>query len=99
MLTFYDIFDNKIKAVNVGYDQVIPANGSNTWLNVGKHYNQFIDKDVKLKNTELQNLQIHGKLIPLFTKTVVKKLLAKIIRYLVKNSQFLGVLCFKTIVS
>ncbi|MDD3488113.1 MAG: hypothetical protein PHH35_02055 [Candidatus Pacebacteria bacterium] len=57
VLTFYDIFDNKIKAVNVGYDQVISANGSNTWLNVGTDYNQFIDKDVKLKNTELQNLQ------------------------------------------
>jgi hypothetical protein len=55
-LTFYDIFDNKILSINVTYDEGIPAHSSKVW-NAGKRYNQFIDMDVKLKNTELQNLK------------------------------------------
>jgi len=55
-LTFYDIFDNEIKTINVSYDQGIPAGQSKTW-NSGTSYNQFIDEDKKLKDTELKDLK------------------------------------------
>jgi len=55
-LTFYDIFDNKISATKVSYDKGIPANGSKVWES-GTDYNQFMDEDIKLKNTELKDLK------------------------------------------
>ena len=56
MLTLYDIFDNKISSTSVGYDKSIPAHQSKIWKS-GTDYNQFMDEDVKLKNTELENLK------------------------------------------
>ncbi len=56
VLTFYDIFDNKISATKVSYDKGIPANESKVWKS-GTDYNQFIDEDIKLRNTELKNLK------------------------------------------
>lgn len=55
-LTFYDIFDNKISATSVGYDKSIQARQSKTWES-GTDYNQFIDEDIKLRNTDLENLK------------------------------------------
>jgi len=55
-LTFYDIFDNQISRTKVSYDQGIPANGSKVWKS-GADYNQFMDADVKLENTELKDLK------------------------------------------
>lgn len=56
IIAFYDIFDNKIKAINVSYDKGIPKDG-NSVFNAGIDYNQFIDENVKLKNTDLKNLK------------------------------------------
>jgi hypothetical protein len=56
VLTFYDIFDNKISATKVSYDKGISANSSKVWES-GTDYNQFMDEDVKLKNTELKDLK------------------------------------------
>ncbi len=56
VLTFYDIFDNKISATKVSYDKGIPANESKVWKS-GTDYNQFMDEDVKLRNTELKDLK------------------------------------------
>lgn len=55
-VTFYDIFDNEIKPMQVSYDEVIPSGQSRTWKG-GIDYNQFIDADTKLKNTKLENLK------------------------------------------
>lgn len=56
LLTFYDIFDNKISTTKISYDEGIPANESKVWK-ARKDYNQFMEGDVKLKNTELKNLK------------------------------------------
>lgn len=56
VLTFYDIFDNKISVIKVNYVKGIPANSSKIWEEK-IDYNQFIDEDVKLKNTELKDLK------------------------------------------
>ena len=56
VLTFYDIFDNKISSTKVSYVESIPANGSKV-CESGTDYNQFMDEDVKLKNTELKDLK------------------------------------------
>jgi len=56
VLTFYDIFDNKISATKVSYDKGIPASDSKVWES-GTDYNQFMDEDIKLKNTELKDLK------------------------------------------
>ena len=54
-ITFYDIFDNKIKSISISYDQGVPANGEKIWSG-GIDYNQFIDADKKLKGKSLENL-------------------------------------------
>lgn len=56
VLTFYDIFDNKISATKISYDEGLPMRESKVW-EAGMNYNQFMDEDVKLKNTELKNLK------------------------------------------
>lgn len=56
VITFYDIFDNKITATKIAYDKGIQKNGSELW-SAGIDYNRFIDTDVKLKDTELNNLK------------------------------------------
>jgi len=55
-ITFYDIFDNKISETGLGYDEGIPANESSVWKS-GMNYNEFMEENVKLKNTELENLK------------------------------------------
>lgn len=55
-LTTYDIFGNKIKSINISYDKGIPKNGSKVWES-GVEYNQFSNEDVKLKDTDLQDLK------------------------------------------
>ena len=53
---FYDIFENEIYRSNISYDGGIPANDSFVWK-AGIDFNEFIDEQVRLKNTELENLQ------------------------------------------
>jgi len=55
VLSFYDIFDKKIKTIKVAYDKMIPKNSVKTW-ETGVGYNQFMDEDIKLKDTELENI-------------------------------------------
>jgi len=55
-VTFYDIFDNEIKAISLSYDKGIPINGIKEW-DGQINYNQFMDEDVKLKDTDLKNLR------------------------------------------
>lgn len=56
VLTFFDIFDNKISATKISYDKGIPASQSKVWKS-GIDFNQFMDEDIKLKNTELEDLK------------------------------------------
>lgn len=56
VLTFYDIFDNKISSMIIRYDKSIPTHQSKI-LEGGRNYNQFIDEDIKLKEVELENLK------------------------------------------
>jgi hypothetical protein len=55
-LTFYDMFDNEIKTINIAYDKGILAGQSKVW-NAGISYNQFIDEDTKLRDTDLKDLK------------------------------------------
>ena len=57
IIVFYDIFQNEIKRVSISYDDTpIAANTEKTWIASIK-YNQFMDSDIKLNNTELANLK------------------------------------------
>jgi hypothetical protein len=58
---FYDIFDNKIKSLNISYDKGIPADTPKIW-EAGFDYNQFMSEDIKLKNTDLENLKYEWKI-------------------------------------
>lgn len=51
VVTFYDIFDNKIQNIRISYDKGIPANSSKVY-EAGIDYNQFIEEDQKLKEVE-----------------------------------------------
>ncbi len=57
-LTFYDIFGNEIKRITLPYDDVagLPR-GTVTDYEAGMDFNQFIDLDVKLRDTDFQNLK------------------------------------------
>lgn len=56
-IIFYDIFQNEIKRVNIAYDDTpISANTDKSWVASIK-YNQFMDSDIKLNNTDLENLK------------------------------------------
>lgn len=56
MITYYDIFDNKITAVNIAYDEGILKNSSKEYK-AAIDFNQFISEDVKLRDTDLKNLK------------------------------------------
>jgi len=57
MIIFYDIFQNEIKRVSIAYDDTpIAAHTDKAWVASIK-YNQFIDSDIKLSNTDLENLK------------------------------------------
>lgn len=51
-----DIFGNEIKGINLAYDDGIPA-GESILYSGAVDYNQFIDNDNKLKQTELSKLK------------------------------------------
>ncbi len=54
---FYDIFQNEIKRTNISYDETpILANSDKTWI-ASINYNQFMESDIKLKNTDLENMK------------------------------------------
>lgn len=55
-VTYYDIFDHQIKSMNLTYDEGIPVGGSKVY-HAGTDYNQFIDSDTKLKDTDLKSLK------------------------------------------
>lgn len=61
VITFYDIFDNKISATRVSYDKGILANDSKVWESA-TDYNQFVDADVKLRNTALADLKYNWEI-------------------------------------
>lgn len=56
VVTFSDMFDNEIKAIKIAYDKGILAGQDKVW-NSASDYNQFIDEDTKLKDTELKDLK------------------------------------------
>ena len=56
-VVFADMFDDEIKRVNLSVDDSIAAGQAIRWEgNLG--YNQFMDNDVKLRNTELAKMKI-----------------------------------------
>ena len=55
-VTFYDMFDNEISTTKVAFDKGISAGQSKVW-STGTHYNQFMEEDKKLKDTELKDLK------------------------------------------
>ena len=57
IIIFYDIFQNEIKRVSISYDSTpIAANTEKSWPASIK-YNQFMESDIKLNNTDLENLK------------------------------------------
>lgn len=55
-LVFKNIFGDEITSSDISYDKGIPKNGTITW-EIGRHYNQFMDSDTKLKNADLSDLK------------------------------------------
>jgi hypothetical protein len=53
---FADIFGDTISAVRMSYDHTIPAGKTVRW-SAQTDYNQFMDKDVKLRATSLDRLK------------------------------------------
>ncbi len=56
-IIFNDLFDKKISSLNLTYDDGVPANSTKNW-NAQTDYNQFMDKDVALKNKDVEDLKI-----------------------------------------
>ncbi len=56
-VTFYDIFDEKIKSLSLSYDNGIES-GKIVNYRAQTDYNQFISDDKKLKDTELNKLKV-----------------------------------------
>ena len=57
LVTFYDMFDEEIKGLRLSYDGGVKA-GQTINYNAQTDYNQFIDEDVKLKNTKLEKMKV-----------------------------------------
>lgn len=55
-LVLNDLFGDQIKGVNLSYDEGILA-GKTTLYRASIDYNQFIDEDIKLRQTELSKLK------------------------------------------
>ncbi|WND04496.1 hypothetical protein [Acinetobacter soli] len=53
---FNDVFGDNIKSINLSYDDGVKANSTATY-NGSIHYNQFMDEDKKLLNTDLNKLK------------------------------------------
>jgi len=60
VLVYFDIFDNQITGNKITYDEGIPAHESKIWK-TERDYNQFMDEDIKLKDTDLNNLKYEWK--------------------------------------
>lgn len=56
-VTFYDIFDEKIKSLSLSYDNGIES-GKTVNYRAQTDYNQFMSDDKKLKDTELNKLKV-----------------------------------------
>jgi hypothetical protein len=56
-VTFYDIFDEKIKSLSLSYDNGIKS-GKTVNYRAQTDYNQFMSDDKKLKDTELNKLRV-----------------------------------------
>lgn len=56
-LTFYNLFDEKIKSLNLVYDQTIKTKEKVTY-NATTDYNQFKDSDKALKNKDLEDMKV-----------------------------------------
>lgn len=56
-VTFYDIFDEKIKSLSLSYDNGIKS-GKTVNYRAQTDYNQFMSDDKKLKDTELNKLKV-----------------------------------------
>lgn len=56
IITFKDIFDNEIQNISLTYDNGIKA-GETKLYPASVDYNQFIDRDIKLRGTELEKLK------------------------------------------
>lgn len=56
-LIFSDLFDTEINKITLTYDDGISAKSTVKW-SAQSDYNQFIDKDVALKNKDLEDLKI-----------------------------------------
>jgi hypothetical protein len=56
-IIFNDLFDKEISSLNLTYDDGVPANSTKNW-NAQTDYNQFMDKDVKLKNKDIEDLKV-----------------------------------------
>jgi hypothetical protein len=56
-VTFYDMFDEEIKSLNLSYDDGINAGKTVNYL-ASMDYNQFKDGDKRLKNTELEKMKV-----------------------------------------
>lgn len=54
-IVFNDVFDEEISSLNLKYDQPIPAGETIVW-NAQSDYNEFIDKDVRLKNKSMNDI-------------------------------------------
>jgi hypothetical protein len=56
-LKFKDMFGDVVKEITVSYDEPIKAKSTSEWA-AQVDYNEFMDSDVKLRNTELEKLAI-----------------------------------------
>jgi hypothetical protein len=56
-IIFNDLFDKEISSLNLTYDDGIPANSTKNW-NAQTDFNQFMDKDVALKNKDVEDLKV-----------------------------------------
>jgi len=56
-VTFYDMFDEKIKSLTLSYDDGIKANKTINYK-ATTDYNQFKSEDKKLKSTELSKIKV-----------------------------------------
>jgi len=77
VITFYDIFDNEILSSRISYDEGIQANEEKIW-NAGIGYNQFIDDDIKLKNTSTENLKYAWKVDTVIYQDNTKETFSKL---------------------
>ena len=56
VISFNDLFGDQIKRVNISYDEGIKA-GETKLYRASLDYNQFMDEDMKLRQTELEKLK------------------------------------------